>query len=99
MGDLPQLGLDSSHKNRLWGRHGYRPVDGIIHNGARVNWMESYEEPESVNVHSTIDILSGLSDMEFPCPLIYISGDYMPSEHGSLSEVAKKLSSTPGLIK
>lgn len=98
LGDLskPQLGLDSSHRNRLWGRHGHIPVDGIIHNGARVNWMDCYEELEPVNVHSTIDILSGVSDMVFPCPLIYISGGYMPTEQESPSEVAKKLSSAPG---
>ncbi|KAJ5895969.1 uncharacterized protein N7473_005368 [Penicillium subrubescens] len=34
--------------------------------------------------------------MASPCPLIYVSGGYMPSEHESLSEVAKKLSSAPG---
>ncbi|KAJ5904826.1 uncharacterized protein N7473_001742 [Penicillium subrubescens] len=98
LGDLgkPQLGLNTSHMNRLWGRHGHSPVDGIVHNGARVNWIESYEELEPVNVHSTLEILSGLSEMTFPCPLIYISGGYMPTEQESLSEVAKKLSSAPG---
>lgn len=53
--------------------------------------METYEELEPVNVHNTIDVLSGLSAMEFPCPLIYISGGYMPGEHESFSEVAKIL--------
>ncbi|KAI2791838.1 hypothetical protein POX_c04717 [Penicillium oxalicum] len=98
LGDLskPQFGLEVSQRSRLWGRDDYRPVDGIIHNGARVNWMESYQELELVNVHSTIDILSGLSEMESPCPLIYISGGYMPSEHESIYEIAQKLSSAPG---
>jgi hypothetical protein len=29
--------------------------------------MDSYEDLELVNIHSTIDILSGLSKMESPC--------------------------------
>lgn len=98
LGDLgkPQLRLNGFHENRLWGRHGYRPVDEIIHNGASVNWIESYEGLEPVNVHGNVDILSGLSDMEFPCPLIYVSGGYMPSDQESLPETVKKPSSAPG---
>ncbi|KAJ5252841.1 hypothetical protein N7489_003251 [Penicillium chrysogenum] len=44
----------------------------------------------------TIDILSGLSKMESPCRLIYVSGGYMPMEPESHLEIAKKLSEASG---
>ncbi|CAG8287298.1 unnamed protein product [Penicillium nalgiovense] len=97
-GDLsrPQLGLEQSKWDRLFSTDEAKRVDGIIHNGARVNWMDSYEDLELVNIHSTIDILSGLSKMESPCPLIYVSGGYMPMEPESHVQIAKKLSEASG---
>ncbi|CAG8896646.1 unnamed protein product [Penicillium egyptiacum] len=97
-GDLskPLLGLDHSKWDRLFSTDKAKRVDGIIHNGARVNWMDSYEDLELVNIHSTIDILSGLSKTESPCPLIYVSGGYMPMEPESHVEIAKKLSEASG---
>ncbi|KAJ6177932.1 hypothetical protein N7519_008393 [Penicillium mononematosum] len=97
-GDLskPRLGLEQSKWERLFSTDEAKRVDGIIHNGARVNWMDSYEDLELVNIHSTIDILSGLSKMESPCRLIYVSGGYMPMEPENHLEIAKKLSEASG---
>jgi amino acid adenylation domain-containing protein/thioester reductase-like protein len=97
-GDLskPRLGLEQSKWDRLFSTDEAKRVDCIIHNGARVNWMDSYEDLELVNIHSTIDILSGLSKMESPCRLIYVSGGYMPMEPESHLEIAKKLSEASG---
>jgi thioester reductase-like protein len=97
-GDLskPKLGLEQSKWDSLSPTDEAKRVDGIIHNGARVNWMDSYEDLELVNIHSTIDILSGLSKMESPCPLIYVSGGYMPTEPESHVQIAKKLSEASG---
>ncbi|CAI7662353.1 unnamed protein product [Penicillium palitans] len=97
-GDLsrPKLGLEESKWDRLFTGKGTKRVDCIIHNGARVNWMNSYEELEKVNIHSTIEILSGLSKMDSPCKLIYVSGGYMPTETESHTQIARKLSEASG---
>jgi thioester reductase-like protein len=97
-GDLskPMLGLEQSKWERLFSTDSTKRIDGIIHNGARVNWMDSYEELELCNVHSTAEILFGLSKMEFPRDLIYISGGYMPKGPESHLEIARKLSGASG---
>jgi thioester reductase-like protein len=97
IGDLskPKLGLEESKWNHLFPTD-TRRIDGIIHNGARVNWMDSYEDLELVNIHSTINILSGLSKMETPCTLIYISGGYMSMGRETHGEIARKLSKASG---
>jgi amino acid adenylation domain-containing protein/thioester reductase-like protein len=97
-GDLskPKLGLGDNKWEQLFSTDPTKRVDGIIHNAARVNWMDSYEDLELVNVHSTVDILSELSKMQPPCPLIYISGGYMPMKPESDSEIAKRLSEASG---
>ncbi|KAJ5302353.1 hypothetical protein N7508_007216 [Penicillium antarcticum] len=97
-GDLgrAKLGLEQSKWERLFTTDPTKRVDCIIHNGARVNWMDSYDELEKVNVHSTIEILSGLSKMDPPCNLIYVSGGYMPKETESHTQIARKLSEASG---
>ncbi|KAJ5757351.1 uncharacterized protein N7511_006045 [Penicillium nucicola] len=97
-GDLSKqaLGLEQSKWERLFTTDATRRIDCIIHNGARVNWMDSYEELEKVNIHSTIEILSGLSKMDSPCKLIYVSGGYMPKDAESHSQIARKLSDASG---
>jgi amino acid adenylation domain-containing protein/thioester reductase-like protein len=97
-GDLsiPKLGLEESKWDRLFTSDTTERVDCIIHNGARVNWMDSYEELEQVNIHSTVEILSGLSKMNTPSRLIYVSGGYMPTETESHTQIAKKLAEASG---
>ncbi|KAF4759616.1 hypothetical protein HAV15_006975 [Penicillium sp. str.  len=97
-GDLSRskLGLEESKWHQLFTRKSTNRIDCIIHNGARVNWMDSYEELEKVNIHSTIEILSGLSKMDSPSKLIYVSGGYMPTETESHTQIARKLSEASG---
>ncbi|KAI3243415.1 hypothetical protein DTO012A7_2232 [Penicillium roqueforti] len=97
-GDLsrPKLGLEETKWDSLLTTHPTKRVDCIIHNGARVNWMDCYEDLEKVNVQSTIEILAGLSKMNYPCRLIYVSGGYMPTETESHTEIARKLSEASG---
>ncbi|KAJ5263425.1 hypothetical protein N7478_011030 [Penicillium angulare] len=98
LGDLnkPQLGLDKSNWSRLFADGKQRKVDGIIHNGAKVNWMDNYENLEKTNVHSTAHILSGMATMSNPFPLVYVSGGYMPAEEETHQEIAKSLSDACG---
>lgn len=58
--------------------------------------MDSYEILEPVNIHSTTNILSGLSKAESPYPLIYDSGGYIPKEPANHFEFAEKLSEASG---
>ncbi|CAG8948474.1 unnamed protein product [Penicillium salamii] len=97
-GDLskPKLGLEESKWRQLFSTDTTRRVDGIIHNAARVNWIDNYEDLKLVNVDSTADILSGISQMDSPCRLVYVSGGYMPMKPESDLEVAKKLSNASG---
>lgn len=98
LGDLaqPKLGLQDDHWNRLFGNDNLKRLDGIIHNGARVNWMDTFEDLETVNVHSTTELLSGLSNMDRPCQLVYISGGYLSPNQESHDQIAKKLASASG---
>lgn len=98
LGDLskPGLGLQEDHRHRLFGNRDIDGVDGIIHNGARVNWLDDYEDLEAVNVHSTADILSGLSGMRIPCQLIYVSGGYLSPSQETHASIAKRLAPASG---
>lgn len=98
LGDLskPGLGLEEDHWHRLFGNGNAEGVDGIIHNGARVNWLDDYEDLEEVNVHSTAEILSGLSNMRIPCQLVYVSGGYLSPNQETHVTIAKKLASASG---
>lgn len=98
LGDLskPRLGLDENQWNRLFGKSDHPLVDGIIHNGAKVNWINCYAELESVNVNSTLDILSGMLQVPSPCPLIFVSGGYLSNREENPMEIAKRLSAACG---
>ncbi|KAJ5641334.1 hypothetical protein N7490_005334 [Penicillium lividum] len=98
LGDLskPQLGLDEGDWDLVFGKVNESPIDSIIHNGAKVNWMSNYAELELVNVNSTLDILSGMSNMPSPCSLVYVSGGYLSNSKESPTELANKLSRTSG---
>ncbi|CAI7566373.1 unnamed protein product [Penicillium pancosmium] len=98
LGDLskPGLGLQEDRWHQLFGNRNMDGVGGIIHNGARVNWMDDYEDLEVVNVHSTADILSGLSSMRIPCQLIYVSGGYLSSSQETHASIAKRLAPASG---
>ncbi|KAJ5628000.1 acetyl-CoA synthetase-like protein [Penicillium lividum] len=73
LGDLslPRLGLDDAHWTDLTG---HMRIDGIIHNGARVNWLDDFSTLKPVNVDSTRIILEALSNMPAPCPFTYVCG-------------------------
>jgi amino acid adenylation domain-containing protein/thioester reductase-like protein len=77
LGDLslPRLGLDDAHWTNLTG---HMRVDGIIHNGARVNWLDNFSTLKPTNVDSTRIILEALSNMPVPCPFTYVCGGYLP---------------------
>lgn len=98
LGDLskPQIGLDKAHWARLFADGKERKIDGVIHNGAKVNWMDNYANLEKVNVHSTADILSAMATMSNPFPLVYVSGGYMPGEQETQKEIAQNLSTACG---
>ncbi|CAG7915943.1 unnamed protein product [Penicillium olsonii] len=78
LGDLslPRLGLDDEHWNYLTGRN---HIDGIIHNGARVNWLDDFVTLKATNVDSTCTILEALSNMPAPCSFTFVGGGYLPS--------------------
>lgn len=98
LGDLakPHLGLKKSDWNRLFNQNGGRKIDGVIHNGAKVNWMDNYESLEKVNVQSTVAILSAMAKMSNPFPLVYVSGGYMPGDEETHVETAHVLSNSCG---
>ena len=62
LGDLsqPQLGLSEEHWACL---SGHRRIEGVIHNGASVNWLDDFASLKATNVDSTQDILSAWSAM------------------------------------
>ncbi|KAJ5765821.1 hypothetical protein N7520_005380 [Penicillium odoratum] len=58
--------------------------------------MSNYAELELVNVISTLDILSGMSNMPSPCSLVYVSGGDSSNREESSTELANKLSRASG---
>lgn len=95
LGDLslPRLGLTPERWDCLTGSAGRR-MDAVIHNGARVNWLDGYDKLKAANVESTLEILRALSccTHRTVCPLTYISGGYLPCPGESLQETAGRLS-------
>ena len=98
LGDLakPYLGLQKTDWNRLFSEESGQKIDGLIHNGAKVNWMDNYESLERVNVQSTVTILSAMASMMNPFPLVYVSGGYMPGDGETHTDVARVLSDSCG---
>ncbi|KAJ5329053.1 acetyl-CoA synthetase-like protein [Penicillium brevicompactum] len=95
LGDLslPKLGLDDAHWKDLTG---HLRIDGIIHNGARVNWMDDFSTLKPTNVDSTCAILEALSEMPTPCPFTYVSGGYLPLPTETREQVLHNLAHASG---
>ncbi|KAL4881917.1 acetyl-CoA synthetase-like protein [Aspergillus karnatakaensis] len=95
LGDLslPRLGLDERHWRDLTGR---MRIDGIIHNGARVNWLCDFATLKPTNVNSTCTVLEVLSRMPTPCPLTYVSGGYLPHPTETQEQTLSNLASACG---
>ncbi|KAJ5752874.1 acetyl-CoA synthetase-like protein [Penicillium odoratum] len=95
LGDLslPRLGLDDAHWTDLTG---HMRIDGIIHNGARVNWLDDFSTLKPTNVDSTRIILEALSNMPTPCPFTYVCGGYLPSPTEPREQVLNNLAHACG---
>ena len=87
-GDLSQkqLGIDASAFSEL-----SEKIDSIYHNGATVNWLQSYEELEPANVGSTLELIK-LSCKHKVKPVHYISsvGVVIDSAASSSEKVLKE---------
>ncbi|KAJ5727052.1 acetyl-CoA synthetase-like protein [Penicillium malachiteum] len=95
LGDLslPKLGLDDIHWLELTGN---MQIDGIIHNGARVNWLDDFSTLKSTNVDSTGIILEALSNMSTPCPFTYVGGGYLPPPKATREQICSDLAHACG---
>ncbi|KAH8428770.1 uncharacterized protein LDX57_006452 [Aspergillus melleus] len=98
LGDLkkPKLGLNQSNWDCLRGRAPELHIDGIIHDGARANWLEGYNRLKAVNVDSTITLLQAYSCRPVPCPFTYVSGGYLPLPTDTSDQIGEKLSTASG---
>jgi thioester reductase-like protein len=75
-GDLrqPQLGLTNSQWLELSTGTGVaNPIDGIIHNGAKVNFYHNYDRLRAVNVMSTYQLFSLFSTNSYLKTFVYVS--------------------------
>ncbi|PLB51453.1 acetyl-CoA synthetase-like protein [Aspergillus steynii IBT 23096] len=95
LGDLSQLqlGLTDEHWACLTG---YRRIDGVIHNGASVNWLDDFASLKATNVYSTRDILSAWSAMPIPCPFTYVGGGYLPGPEETREQSVERLANASG---
>ncbi|KAJ5306779.1 acetyl-CoA synthetase-like protein [Penicillium antarcticum] len=95
LGDLslPRLGLDDAHWRGLTGQ---MRIDGITHNGARVNWLDDFSTLKPTNVDSTRTTLEALSKMPAPCPFTYVCGGYLPSPTETREQVLNNLAHACG---
>ncbi|KAJ5670060.1 acetyl-CoA synthetase-like protein [Penicillium maclennaniae] len=95
LGDLslPRLGLDDARWTELTGQ---MRIDGIIHNGARVNWLDDFSTLKPTNVDSTLTLLDALSTMPTPCPFTYVCGGYLPSPTETREQVLNNLAHACG---
>ena len=76
VGDLavePHLGLSAEQWDRIRG-FGENPIDAIIHNGARVHWMQDYDTLKPTNVNSTVHLLRASLESSSLSRFIYVSG-------------------------
>lgn len=94
LGDLSKskLGLSDDRWNSLFkGRHDV----AIIHNGAVVDWVQSYSSLQQTNVQSTFELLSGLISSEKAIHLTYVSGGYLSPVQETEDILVQKLSDWP----
>ncbi|OJJ99662.1 hypothetical protein ASPACDRAFT_43289 [Aspergillus aculeatus ATCC 16872] len=98
LGDLSKrkLGLSAEKWKCLTGELSETRIDGIIHNGARVNWLDSYESLRPTNVDSTVEVLSAVAMRSSPCALTYVSGGYLPAVDESNKDISRKLEHSSG---
>ncbi|RAK80872.1 acetyl-CoA synthetase-like protein [Aspergillus fijiensis CBS 313.89] len=98
LGDLSKkkLGLSAEKWKCLTGELSETRIDGIIHSGARVNWLDSYESLRPTNVDSTVEVLSAVAMRSSPCALTYVSGGYLPAADESKKDIARKLEHASG---
>ncbi|RAH47826.1 acetyl-CoA synthetase-like protein [Aspergillus brunneoviolaceus CBS 621.78] len=98
LGDLSKkrLGLSAEKWKCLTGELSETRIDGIIHSGARVNWLDSYESLRPANVDSTVEVLSAVAMRSSPCALTYVSGGYLPAADESKKDIARKLEHASG---
>ena len=76
VGDLaaePYLGLSVEQWNRIRGLAD-EPIDAIIHNGARVHWLHSYDTLKPMNVKSTVHLLLATLESTSVARFVYVSG-------------------------
>ena len=76
VGDLaaePCLGLSMEQWNRIRGL-GEHPINAIIHNGARVHWLHSYNSLKPTNVKSTELLLLASIESTSVARFTYVSG-------------------------
>ncbi|RAH68142.1 uncharacterized protein BO66DRAFT_134727 [Aspergillus aculeatinus CBS 121060] len=98
LGDLSKkkLGLSAEKWKCLTGELSETRIDGIIHSGARVNWLDSYGSLRPTNVDSTVEVLSAVAMRSRPCALTYVSGGYLPAADESEKDIARKLEHASG---
>ncbi|RAL12664.1 acetyl-CoA synthetase-like protein [Aspergillus homomorphus CBS 101889] len=98
LGDLSKnkLGLSTEQWDCLTGNSSETRIDGIIHSGAKVNWLDSFETLRATNVDSTVQILAAGASQPIPCVLTYVSGGYLPAAEESREDTARKLERAGG---
>ncbi|KAM0269650.1 hypothetical protein ACHAQH_009681 [Verticillium albo-atrum] len=94
---LPNLGLLHCEWRDVFGLHGRaRRVHTIIHNGAVVNWLASYDALAESNVGSTYELLRGHLQSHDAPDLVFMSGGYISGQEETRDEVAAKICRMPG---
>ncbi|KAM0326625.1 hypothetical protein ACHAQA_006494 [Verticillium albo-atrum] len=98
-GDLaqPRLGLRHDEWRDIFGLYGRsRLIHTIIHNGAVVNWLESYESLSDPNVGSTYELLRGQLQSHDAPDLVFVSGGYISGLEETPQETTAKVCHMPG---
>nr|AET79199.1 lysergyl peptide synthetase subunit 3 [Claviceps paspali] len=89
---LPQLGLGPAQWNLLGDG---RTVDVIIHNGASVHWLKSYEDLKATNIGATAQLLQ-LAVENPRLKFVYVSsGRYKDPEAEVEEQTAADIAATP----
>ncbi|KAL4910501.1 hypothetical protein BDW74DRAFT_171966 [Aspergillus multicolor] len=96
---LPQLGLTAEQWRMLCGQSEARDsITAIIHNGAAVQWQAPYHALKAVNVDSTVDLLSAVSQWraDEAGSFTFVSGGLKRSPGQSLDSFLKALEQANG---
>lgn len=75
LGDLgkPRLGLDQAAWRILSGAGNSEYIEGIVHNGAAVDWLGTYDSLRAVNVMSTHELLRVARSSPYLARFLYVS--------------------------